>query len=405
MAEVSTHTSEHARVLSWRLCVATGLSAVGGGTILTKGLELLPFGTVAAFLLGGCISLPIVKWHTTGRVGMMPAGAALLTLVLLSLHGLRVTDLESKIEGGLAVVVFAVLCCRYAFWFAARILRADVLAGHRQRIALVEVAYYVGLIIGFAVAEVGLIPTFVYALVLDVVLLVVAGTIDFVSSGLWQKAKVTVQPRAPALAMGVSEERGMSVYVMTVVTCMAVALFVALGGGSAAAAKVMAVVLLVIGAGVYEILATVFLDSIGEDERAGGRDGNDVALAYCAMTVVGAIALWALGKLPTYGWLWCYVGVLVVVWRAVTWPVRGEKERRRVGLWRRKATVVVVLTIGAQIIPLAAVVAKRSAVGGGYILAAFYAGAALGGMWSGVRKPRLVGQGLRIGGRIRYTME
>lgn len=398
-----------AQTLSWRLCAATGMSAVGGGTILVRGIDLLPFGTVAAFLMGGCVSLLVVRWHAPERAGMMAIIAAAFTLALLTLHALGLIDLHAEsIRGGLAVAVFTVLCLRYAFWFAARILRADVLAGHGQKIARVEVAYYAGLIGGFALGQLGFVPTLTQALVVDATLLIVAGWIDFLSRGLWDGAKSLGEVQ-PQVAGG--ETRSISIYAVMVVSCVSVGLFVVVGAGEPTTTNsIVALLLLLIGALTYEALATVFLDSMGDDrKREEQGDENSVAKAYCVMAIVGAIFLWGLRELPTAVWIGvCVLVVPAVVWSAVAWPMRtgsnGESGVSSGGMWWRKTTVLVALTTGAQIVPFTAVIAERSTLGGGYILATFYAGAALGGMWSSVRKPKLVVNGGSVGARMGYRV-
>ena len=143
-----------------------------------------------------------------------------------------------------------------------------------------------------------------------------------------------------------------------------------------------------------------------------------MAKSYCIMSILSALALWLLGQLSqdsvsrpeeaTGAWIVCSMICLVIVWAVliqrhaetavhrsanIVAVTTGQGDRRR--QWGLKTTVLVALTIMAQVVPftLATVVAAQdgrcATIESGWIFATFYAGAALGATWCGFRKPEL----------------
>jgi hypothetical protein len=78
-----------------------------------------------------------------------------------------------------AIIFFILLSLRFGFWFFARAIRAASVAGQNQRIAWVELGYYLGMISGLIIWKmVGIDINLSTALIIDAILQFSAGFID-----------------------------------------------------------------------------------------------------------------------------------------------------------------------------------------------------------------------------------
>ncbi len=167
------------------------IAALGGGMILGKGVGIIdqPFlqgGSILAFFVGTTLGLfflqiiPKKISHTIARSFSILAGITALILLYI----FKVYSINTKIYDTPAVIFFSLLSIRFGFWFYSRVLRASLAAGKQQKIAWVELGYYVGMIGGLIVwtflgIEIGIAS----ALIIDACLQFAAGTIDlFVGS-------------------------------------------------------------------------------------------------------------------------------------------------------------------------------------------------------------------------------
>ena len=405
-----------------RLCFSNGISAMGGGTILIEGMDLLPFGVVSALLIGSCAGLAVVL-HREERAGATAGTAGALAFILLCFHLMGFADLADdgqRLEGTTAIAVFVLLALRFAFWFAARTLRSDT-ARRVGKLPWVEGAYYTGMIVGLTLFA-KLMPGFQWALAFDAAFCLIAGFVDW--SGKFMAPHGAGTGEECTMRM-VSKRAGVSVFSLTAVVCVSVIFFLALADvRSSQWSGILALSLLLIAATTYEVLALVFLESVGgDDEKKTEERRYFVAKSLCVMGIFGALALWLLGQLPKSAWIACSMICMVIVWAVliqrhaetavhrsanIAAVTTGEGDRRR--RWGLKTTVLVALTIMAQIVPftLATVVAAQdgrcATIGSEWILAVFYAGAALGATWVGLRKPvlrnRHGGAATKVGTRI-----
>lgn len=169
---------------------ANFIAAVGGGTILGKGVGIIdaPFlksGSVLALFAGcllGLIYLQIAskKWSATIARWFSFFGA-FSSIILLYIY--QTYAINGKLMAMAAVSFFVLLSLRFGFWFYSRVLRASAAAGQQQQIAWVEMGYYVGMIFGLIIwTFFGINLDLVTALIIDALLQCVAGTLDIFSN-------------------------------------------------------------------------------------------------------------------------------------------------------------------------------------------------------------------------------
>ena len=248
------------------LCFSNGISAMGGGTIIIEGMKLLPFGpfgVVSALLIGSCASLAAVRLHREERTGAMAGTAGALAFILLCFHLMGFADLAGKqLEGTTAIAVFALLALRFAFWFAARILRSDTAARLGGKLPQVELAHYTGLIVGLTLFT-RLMPSFPWALAFDAAFCLIAGFFDWSGKFMAPHGASTGDECTMRI---VGKRAEVSVFSLTAVVCISVISFLALADVHPPQwSGVLALSLLLIAATTYEILAMVFLESVSPD--------------------------------------------------------------------------------------------------------------------------------------------
>lgn len=168
------------------LALANLLAAFGGGMVLGKGIGVLKGtlfeeGSVLAFFVGTVVGLVFLQWFPPRWAALsarwFSIGGAVASLGLLALFA--AFAVQDKLVGEAAYPFFAVLSLRFALWFYSRVLRAGAAAGQQQRIAWVELGYYVGMSLGLIIWGVfGLALGMVPALIVDAILQLAAGIID-----------------------------------------------------------------------------------------------------------------------------------------------------------------------------------------------------------------------------------
>lgn len=168
--------------------LANLIAAFGGGMILGKGINVLNLnflnqGSILAYFFGTILGLFFLtrisdKWSKllSGWLSILGSGVSFLLLYLFMHY-----SVNSKMEGGSAVIFFLLLSLRFGFWFYSRVLRAAAAAGKEQRIAGVELGYYIGIILGLIVWQLLRIDIIMpLALLLDAILQCLAGIMDLI---------------------------------------------------------------------------------------------------------------------------------------------------------------------------------------------------------------------------------
>ncbi len=167
--------------------ISNFLAAIGGGTILGKGVNVLDTpilhgGSILAFIIGTVfgllflriipkkISTPIARWFSVF--------AGLISLILLIIF--NIYSIDNRLTNVAALIFFFLLSIRFGFWFYSRVLRAASVAGQQQKIAWVELGYYSGMIAGLILWNIldvkfGIAAAFM----IDACLQFTAGYIDF----------------------------------------------------------------------------------------------------------------------------------------------------------------------------------------------------------------------------------
>ena len=171
------------------------LAAIGGATVLGKGIlcmhqdTVFEDGSVLAFFVGTVLGMAFLLWIPKRWSGPMARwfsiGGAVSSLALLCIFATFAVD--GKLAGAAAAPFFALLSIRFGLWFYSRVLRAATVADQRQRIAWIELGYYVGMVVGLVVWKIlGLDFGMVVTLVLDASLQLAAGIIDLSDSKDWE---------------------------------------------------------------------------------------------------------------------------------------------------------------------------------------------------------------------------
>lgn len=169
------------------LAFANFLAALGGGAILSSGFKSLkdsfPNGPIVAFFIGIAIGLCFQllvspRWSKT-IAPWFSVGVGPLSLILAWLFN-AYADGEA-LRGGAAFFFVALLSVRFGLWFFSRALRAQAAGRRRQGVALIELGYYSGMVLGLVFQE-----SFKYgmfaALLIDSVLQPLAGLIDLTNA-------------------------------------------------------------------------------------------------------------------------------------------------------------------------------------------------------------------------------
>jgi len=138
--------------------LANFLSAFGGGMILGKGagvinIHSLQNGSIMAFFIGAALGLAFIQktpnklyGTLTGCFSMCCAFTSLILFYIFEAY-----SVNNKISTTPGLFFFILLSIRFGFWFYARALRASNTAGQQQRIAWVELGYYLGMIFGLII--------------------------------------------------------------------------------------------------------------------------------------------------------------------------------------------------------------------------------------------------------------
>lgn len=173
------------------LSAANFLAALGAGLIIGQAKEFgRPGKVLETFFIGATLGLLLFfylrsKWAS--RINLFGAwcsiAGGLLSLVAATvlIAELRFTPREFLT----GKTLFVLLSLRFCVWFLARVLRPDIVAGRQQKIAWVELSYYLGLVSGL-LATIGIerwitrgpiwIVTAVF--IVDGVLQLIAGSVD-----------------------------------------------------------------------------------------------------------------------------------------------------------------------------------------------------------------------------------
>ncbi len=172
------------------LAIANFLAALGGGTILGKGIGIInsPYihgSAILSFFVGsvlGLVFLQSIPKNWAKIVGYsFSALCGISSLILLFIFNSYAVD--GKITDIAGLMFFVLLCVRFGFWFYSRVLRASAAAGLQQRIAWVEFGYYTGMIAGLIAWKVINIDIAMSAaLIIDVILQFCAGSLDIVAN-------------------------------------------------------------------------------------------------------------------------------------------------------------------------------------------------------------------------------
>ncbi|MDP1603659.1 MAG: hypothetical protein Q8M03_10390 [Legionella sp.] len=163
------------------------IAAFGGGMILGKGVGIidLPWlqnGSVLAFfigtILGLCFLQSIPEKLSTKIAKFFSFCGGITSLILFYIYQNYSTD--SKINGSLALIFFALLSIRFGFWFYSRVMRASQASGQQQSIAWVELGYYAGMVLGLIIWKLlGINVGLGTALVMDACFQFIAGILDY----------------------------------------------------------------------------------------------------------------------------------------------------------------------------------------------------------------------------------
>src|SRR5262245_16530583 len=138
--------------------LANFLAAFGGGVILGKGISVLngtmfEGGSILAFFVGtvlGLVFLQLIPKRCSVRLARwFSVGGALASLALLGVYLNFAVD--GRLGGRVASCFFALLSLRFGLWFYSRVMRAGAAAGRDQKIAWVELGYYLGTSMGLVI--------------------------------------------------------------------------------------------------------------------------------------------------------------------------------------------------------------------------------------------------------------
>lgn len=165
------------------------LAAFGGGMILGKGvgvinISYLQSGSILAFFVGTILGLAFLQFmpsHLTKFFSRwFSIAGGITSLILLELF--NTYSQHDNMSGQVGIIFFLILCIRFGFWFYSRVLRANQVAGQQQKIALVELGYYVGMILGLIIWKfLNINLAFNSALIIDALLQLSAGLLDLQS--------------------------------------------------------------------------------------------------------------------------------------------------------------------------------------------------------------------------------
>lgn len=187
--------------------ISNFLAAFGGGMILGKGINVINISflqgsSILAFFIGSALGLSLLKFLPQKWSSIIPplfsSLAAITSLILLCIF--KNYSLNGKLTGLFGIIFFTLLCIRFGFWFYSRVLRASLAAGMQQRIAWVELGYYVGMILGLIIWKfLDINIDMISALVLDAALQFCAGMLDLISNTLFLPAKIKpLEKKIPA---------------------------------------------------------------------------------------------------------------------------------------------------------------------------------------------------------------
>lgn len=168
------------------------IAAFGGGMILGKGLHVihtkfLHGGSILAFFVGSLLGL-IFLHLIPDRLSRSMARWFSIYGAIMSLFLIIVVEkyaINGQLFGMMALLFFILLAIRFAFWFYSRVLRAAAVAGEEQRIAWVELGYYLGIILGLIIWKFfNITLSIVVALIIDSLLQLSAGLLDLLTNQL-----------------------------------------------------------------------------------------------------------------------------------------------------------------------------------------------------------------------------
>jgi len=175
------------------------LAALGGGTILGKGISILNIpslqgGSIMAFFIGTILGLTLLQLVPEKSSKILSKWFSIAggfsSLILLAIFE-NYSD-RSMMFGDAAIIFFLLLSVRFGFWFYSRVLRACAAAGQKQQIAWVEFGYYSGMILGLVIWKLlNFNITIAAALLTDAFLQFLAGFLDLYANN---KAKKQNQP-------------------------------------------------------------------------------------------------------------------------------------------------------------------------------------------------------------------
>jgi len=139
--------------------IANFLSALGGGALLSqlmgllKDVPMLKGDSLLAYLLGTTVGLIVMKSVKQNQLlnyftkfSLASAIASIFLAILLKTNFYLVTT-----NTYFAFFFFGVLVIRFTFWFLARIIRMDIVAGDVKQLAWTEFAYSAGIILGLLI--------------------------------------------------------------------------------------------------------------------------------------------------------------------------------------------------------------------------------------------------------------
>lgn len=165
------------------------LAAFGGGMILGKGIGIIDIpilqgGSILAFFVGSVLGLFFLQFFPKKLAALDSSWFSLFTafVSLTLLYIFKNFAAHEKLAGTYAIIFFVLLSVRFGFWFYSRVLRAANAAGKQQKIAWVELGYYLGMILGLIIWKfIGIEIGLVFALTLDAILQCAAGFFDLLS--------------------------------------------------------------------------------------------------------------------------------------------------------------------------------------------------------------------------------
>lgn len=214
------------------LAFANFLAAVGGGAILSSAFGSLkgslPDGPYVAFFVGitlGLVFQLLVPPRLSARTA--PWFSVAVGPVSLALAWLFVTHSDRELLNGPAAYVFViVLSVRFGLWFFSRALRAQTAGRKSQGVALIELGYFSGMVLGLVAQarwQYGMLP----ALLADALLQPLAGFIDIINAdGREAPAGDAAEParsaEVPAVVDVAPAERGWYWRLTAAVVCLTV---------------------------------------------------------------------------------------------------------------------------------------------------------------------------------------